>query len=401
MTVESTNNKQAAQQMGTLYNYDFTLDVLLQDPTAADALKAIKAVVKGADGAETQLEYGTDYSVVLNADRSGGYITVVDKRTSSDYITIYREYSSTQNADYQDFNAAPADTFEQCFDKLTMLTQQQQEELDRSVKVSMTSEISPEMFAGEVERIYDSVDNIDTVAGIKDDVETVADDSSDIQTCASNITDIQNAATNAQSAALSAALAKQYAIGDPSEPTGHSAKYWAEQAAAGLTPATTTTLGGVIIGNGLDVQNDGTISVNGGALPSQTGNAGKVLTTDGTDASWGATAQVYPVIETYSNGTSWYIVYAPDSNNNCFCIQGSLYYKGTTIAGDNTVAFLKEFADTNYTFLALPAHSSANVSANTFAEKYASRTTAQTILYSPGALFGYQWVAYGYVSMGS
>lgn len=168
-------------------------------------------------------------------------------------------------------------------------------------------------------------------------------------------------------------------------------------------PIATTSQAGIVKPDGttIGVQNDGTISVTGGVLPSQTGNAGKVLTTDGTDASWGATAQVYPVVETYSNGNSWYIVFAPDSNGKCFCIQGSLYYKGTTIAGDNTVAFLKEFADTNYTFLALPAHSSANVTANTFAEKYASRTTSQTILYSPGALFGYQWVAYGYVSMGS
>lgn len=106
--------------------------------------------------------------------------------------------------------------------------------------------------------------------------------------------------------------------------------------------------------------------------------------------------EVYPVIETYNNGNSWYIVYS-----NGFCIQGSLYYKGTTIAGDNAVAFLKEFVNTNYTFLAFPAHSAANITTYTFAEKYASRTTAQTVLYSPGALFGYQWVAYGYVSMGS
>ena len=51
-----------------------------------------------------------------------------------------------------------------------------------------------------------------------------------------------------------------------------------------LPEATTSTLGGVIVGDGLSVSN-GTISVDD-QLPSQTGNAGKFLTTDGTDASW-------------------------------------------------------------------------------------------------------------------
>ena len=51
-----------------------------------------------------------------------------------------------------------------------------------------------------------------------------------------------------------------------------------------LPNATTSTLGGVIVGSGLSV-NNGTISVDD-QLPSQTGNSGKYLTTNGTSASW-------------------------------------------------------------------------------------------------------------------
>ena len=53
-----------------------------------------------------------------------------------------------------------------------------------------------------------------------------------------------------------------------------------------LPTAAADTLGGVKIGSGITIT-DGVISASGGdALPSQDGNNGKFLTTDGTDASW-------------------------------------------------------------------------------------------------------------------
>ena len=196
MTVENTNSKQIAQQMGTLSEYPFSLTVLLTDPTEEDAKKAIKAKVKQADGVEIDLTYGTDYSVSLNTDRSGGIVSVTDKRTSDDYITIYREYDETQEADYQDFNAAPADTYEQCFDKLTMLCQQQQEQIDRSVKVGMTSDISPEVVTQQVERIYQSIDNVDTVADNQSSVNTVADSIENVNAVSENIANVNKTGAN-------------------------------------------------------------------------------------------------------------------------------------------------------------------------------------------------------------
>lgn len=182
--------------MGTLSEYPFSLTVLLTDPTEEDAKKAIKAKVKQADGVEIDLTYGTDYSVSLNTDRSGGIVSVTDKRTSDDYITIYREYDETQEADYQDFNAAPADTYEQCFDKLTMLCQQQQEQIDRSVKVGMTSNISPEVVTQQVERIYQSIDNVDTVADNQSSVNTVADSIENVNAVSENIANVNKTGAN-------------------------------------------------------------------------------------------------------------------------------------------------------------------------------------------------------------
>ena len=153
-----------------------------------------------------------------------------------------------------------------------------------------------------------------------------------------------NAAAKQAEVDASAVLAKQYAIGDPSEPTGNSAKYWAEQASSSVTGlgARVTAIEGKIpadasssnqladkswvesqeyitgitssdVTNALGytpynstnpngyTSNVGTVtSVNNTApdssgnvtliipdsLPSQTGQAGKFLTTNGTDASW-------------------------------------------------------------------------------------------------------------------
>lgn len=142
MTVENTQNKMPPLQMGVATEYPFTFAVLLQDPTEEEALQAIKASVLQADGTEIELVYNTDYTVVLNPDRIGGTLTVNNIRTTNDYITIYRQYTQTQEVDYKDFNSAPAETFEQCFDKLTMLSQQQQEEINRSIKLPVSSDIT-------------------------------------------------------------------------------------------------------------------------------------------------------------------------------------------------------------------------------------------------------------------
>lgn len=242
MTVEDTTSKQIAQQMGNSFEYPFTFTVLLSDPTEEDAKKAIKAKVRSADGIITDLVYNSEgvdgYSIVLNDNRNGGVLTVTNKRTTDDYITIYREYEETQEADYQDFNAAPADTYEQCFDKLTMLCQQQQEQIDRSIKVEMASNVSPEALVEQVVRIYESIDNIDTVADDKANLDTVAGNVEDINTCAENIDYIvtapqhaQNAAISAQNAATSENNAEIWAEGTDEQVQIlggiHSAKGWA------------------------------------------------------------------------------------------------------------------------------------------------------------------------------
>lgn len=214
MTVETTKNKTDKQVMGS-YTYDFDFDCLLQDPTEEDAKQAVKVTI--TDGVqEYPLEYGTDYSVALNSNGFGGTVTVADGKDATWQIVIYREYDLSQGSEYKDYNAFPAKTLEGNMDKSVMLAQQLQEQLDRCVKTQITSDIDPDVIVAQVERVYSSIDNVDTVAddianvnivagdkanvdvvaGIASDVTTVSGISSDVTTVSGNNANVTTVATN-------------------------------------------------------------------------------------------------------------------------------------------------------------------------------------------------------------
>ena len=205
MTVENKTSKTEKLVMGSA-TYDFLFDVLLEDPTEEDAKRAIRCVV--SDGlSESELEYGMDYSVILNEDGKGGVVTVTDPKNDNWTIIIYREYQEKQGSDYKDYNAFPAETLEQNLDKLTMILQQHTEELERSVKVSLSSNVQPEILVEHVERVYENVDNIDIVANDITNVNLVAAAQENIDKVADNLQAVLEAPT----------LAKAWAVGSDDE----------------------------------------------------------------------------------------------------------------------------------------------------------------------------------------
>lgn len=141
----------------------------------------------------------------------------------------------------------------------------------------------------DVSTVAANVSDVSTVAGISSDVSSVASNATDISTVATDIANINAVAgdlTNIDNASQYAAEAKQWAIGDPSEPVDGSAKYWAQQAAGQVIPSQTGHSGEFLTTDGTALSWD-TVD----ALPSQTGQSGKYLTTDGTTASWGTIQQ--------------------------------------------------------------------------------------------------------------
>lgn len=162
MTVENSVSKTPKLVMGAK-TYDFNFDVLLEDPTTEDAKRAIKCAI--SDGTtETELIYGTDYTVTLNSDKKGGVVTVTDTKNSDWHIVIYRQYNMTQGVDLNDYNEFPAETIERAFDKQTMLIQELKEIAERSVKVTPANNQTPEELLDEVYSKLDSATEVATNA---------------------------------------------------------------------------------------------------------------------------------------------------------------------------------------------------------------------------------------------
>lgn len=130
------------------------------------------------------------------------------------------------------------------------------------------------------------------------------------------------------------------------------------------------------------------------ALPSQTGHSGDLLTTNGTDASWVDTATIYPVVETYVNGTEWYRVYSDG-----WVEQGGEYTTAIATNGNVQITLLKPFIDTNYNVQVTGRFESRTDGSSAIAMgAYAESTTLFSIV-NDGAVSnnkGAFWQACGY-----
>ncbi len=290
MTVENQVNKTEPQVMGTNFDYAFTFTVLTKDPTEDIAKQAIKVIV--SDGiTQTQLTYGTDYSVTLNKNGIGGTVTVTDKRTSDYSLIVYREYDFKQESDYQNYNAFPADTMEQNLDKLTMIAQQLKEKSDRAVTVDIFFNTDPSSLVNEIEALYGvkeevitAADNIDSIVTAAENIEAIVDAPDQAAAAAQSATlahqsednalsykdDARDHATRADGSAMSASnsanLAQTWATGNIDVRPEGSAKYWAELAEqkAGLNTVRTNCLTSVPQPFNIELSN-GTLTLKAGS----------------------------------------------------------------------------------------------------------------------------------------
>jgi hypothetical protein len=134
MSVETTERKASFVLNGVTSTFDFTFRAL----TATD-IKAISTT----GGVNTTLVYTTDYTVSLNSDGVGGTLTLVSAAsTGTGTLTVYRETTDKQESDYEDYNQFPADTLETDLDRRTCVSQEKSEDLNRSVKMPITSAIT-------------------------------------------------------------------------------------------------------------------------------------------------------------------------------------------------------------------------------------------------------------------
>lgn len=198
MTVSliSNRNDYVGTDAVSVYNYSFRI-VQQGDLTVQ--------VQEIATGTETTLAITTDYTVAGVGADTGGSITLVDAsqawldgsgNLSSDYkITIRRIVDLTQETDIRNQGDFFPEAHEDQFDKHTFIDQQQQEELDRTVKIAETVPASD--FDGTIPPDLVGVDGVAVITNPAGDgfiVGPTADA-------------ISNAQANATAAAASAAAA--------------------------------------------------------------------------------------------------------------------------------------------------------------------------------------------------
>ena len=148
MTVSSTTVKNSYSGNGSTtqfaYGYKIFADSDLQVIIRTDST-----------GAETVKSLTTHYTVSGAGDASGGNVTFTSGNTpaSGETVVIIREVPQTQAIDYIANDPFPAESHEEGLDRATMTTQQVQEELDRSIKLSRTNTMtSTEFTVGATDR---------------------------------------------------------------------------------------------------------------------------------------------------------------------------------------------------------------------------------------------------------
>jgi hypothetical protein len=128
MGVASTVNKWIYVLNGSLTTYQYTTKIF-------DDTDLVVEIV--GDTTET-LTLTTDYSVSGVGSDNGGEIELVDAGTSGDKLVIRKVLPITQGTDLVENDPNRAEVMEDALDKLTMLNQQIQEQIDRSVLQDVT-----------------------------------------------------------------------------------------------------------------------------------------------------------------------------------------------------------------------------------------------------------------------
>ncbi len=145
MTVSTTTIKNSYSGNGSTTTFAYTFKVF-----ASTELKVyVRTTATGAESLRSEGSGSANYSVTGVGETGGGNVVFVTAPTSAESVVIRRLSAKTQATDYQPADSFPAASHEDALDKLTNITQEMQEELDRSFKVSKTNSITTPEFVDD------------------------------------------------------------------------------------------------------------------------------------------------------------------------------------------------------------------------------------------------------------
>ena len=147
MTISSTTVKNSYSGNGSTTAFAYTFKIF--------ANTDLQVIIRSSTGTETVKSLTTHYTVSGVGDASGGNVTFTSGNipASGETVVIRRAVPQTQAIDYIANDPFPAESHEEGLDRATMTTQQVQEELDRSIKLSRTNTMtSTEFTVGATDR---------------------------------------------------------------------------------------------------------------------------------------------------------------------------------------------------------------------------------------------------------
>ena len=138
MTVSSTTTKVSYSGNGSTTAFAYTFKIF--------AAAEITVIIRSSTGTETVKNLTTDYSLSNIGVDGGGNVTFGSAPASGDTVVLIRNTPNTQTLDLVENDPFLSSSFEDTLDKITHQLIEQQEEIDRSIKVSRTNSITSSEF---------------------------------------------------------------------------------------------------------------------------------------------------------------------------------------------------------------------------------------------------------------
>jgi|TARA_R110000744_G_scaffold24602_4_gene61588 hypothetical protein len=280
-------------------------------------------LVVNSTGVETTKTITTHYSVTGAGVASGGTVTMGTAPASGETLVIVREQAYTQGVDLVENDPFPSQTVEDVLDKLTIMTQQNDSAITRSLR-------QHDGDTADIDRLPAKVTRKTKVLGFDSDGDPVAS----TLTLAAIESGSTAAASSATAAASSATAAASSATASASSATASASSATASASSATAAAASATSIGLTTRG---DLLKRGASANERLAI----GSANKVLTTNGTDPAWGQvslTAGVTGTLPLANGGTG----------------ATSLSGAGIAVLGANTFTGTQSLADAGSISISTP-----------------------------------------------
>tara|TARA_S200002703_G_scaffold159451_1_gene172967 strand:+ start:764 stop:2611 length:1848 start_codon:yes stop_codon:yes gene_type:complete len=140
MTISTTTIKNSYSGDGSATSFNYTFKVTDQDD--------IDVIIRSSDGTETTKTISTHYTVSGVGNASGGSVvfTTGNVPANGETVVLRRDTPQTQGVDLIENDPLPANTLEDALDKATSISQELQEQVDRSLKISRTNTMTSTEF---------------------------------------------------------------------------------------------------------------------------------------------------------------------------------------------------------------------------------------------------------------